>query len=70
VSAIEWLIWGALICLVFWAYQAIDLAHYLPRIVRPRPVRHVPHWARHGHTPPPDQPAAPQHGRHARRSDR
>ncbi|MDH6435579.1 hypothetical protein M2158_004056 [Streptomyces sp. SAI-144] len=62
-TAVEWLIWGALVCLVFWAYQAIDIARYLPRVIRRKPARpQIPHWARHGHLPP-----APKHGRHARR---
>lgn len=62
-NVIEWLIWGALLVLVFWAYQAIDVARYLPRVVRRMPSRpHIPHWARHGHIPP-----TSKHGRHARR---
>lgn len=59
-TAVEWLVWGALVCLVFWLYQAIDLARFLRR----KPARwHIPHWARHGHLPP----HASKHGRHARR---
>lgn len=62
-TAVEWLIWGALLVLVFWAYQAVDIARYLPRVIRRKTVRpHIPHWARHGHIPP-----AAKHGRHARR---
>ncbi|MEU0041034.1 hypothetical protein [Streptomyces sp. NPDC006333] len=62
-TAVEWLIWGALVCLVFWAYQAIDVAHYLPRAIRRKPARpRIPHWARTGHLPP----TASKHGRHGR----
>jgi len=62
-NVIEWVIWGALVLLVFWAYQAVDLARYWHRPASPKPTRHhVPHWARHGHLPPPAK-----HGRHARR---
>lgn len=61
-AAVEWLIWGALVCLVFWAYQAVDLARYWHRPTSRKPApRHIPHWARHGHLPP------TKHGRHARR---
>lgn len=61
-TAVEWLVWGALLCLVFWAYQAVDLARPLSRFFRRRPARtHVPHWARHGHIPP-----TSKHGKHRR----
>ncbi|MEU5077074.1 hypothetical protein AB0G76_36830 [Streptomyces asoensis] len=54
----EWLIWCALVCLVFWLYQVVDLARPL-RLPRRKPTPPcVPHWARHGHLPP--------HGRHRR----
>lgn len=58
-TAVEWLVWVALVLLVFWLYQAIDLARPLRRAARRKPAPpHVPHWARHGHLPP--------HGRHRR----
>lgn len=60
-AVIEWLAWAAVVCLVFWLYQAVDLARILARDrQKPPPVR-VPHWARTGHLPP------HKHGRHARR---
>lgn len=62
-NVIEWVIWGALLLLVFWLYQAIDIAKYLPRARRTPPPPRVPHWARTGHMPP----TTPKHGRHARR---
>ncbi|MFE1926505.1 hypothetical protein ACFW91_28590 [Streptomyces asoensis] len=57
-ASLEWLVWGALVLLVFWLYQIVDLTRpfRLPRR-KPTPPR-VPHWARHGHLPP--------HGRHRR----
>ncbi|MFE3857811.1 hypothetical protein ACFXPN_42570 [Streptomyces griseorubiginosus] len=62
-TAIEWLLWGSLVCLVFWAYQAFDLARLVARErEKPKPAPTPPHWARTGHLPP-----APKHGRHARR---
>lgn len=62
-TAVEWLVWGALLCLVFWLYQAIDLARFLRRKPARPHVPHVPHWARHCHLPP----HTSKHGRHARR---
>lgn len=62
-TAIEWLVWGSLIVLVFWLYQAVDIARPLSRFFhrrKPAPPR-VPHWARNGHLPLP-----PKHGRHHR----
>jgi hypothetical protein len=62
-TAVEWLIWGALVCLVFWAYQAIDIArHWRRAVCRKTAPQRVPHWARHGHLPP----STAKHGRHAR----
>lgn len=55
---LEWLVWGALVLLVFWLYQVVDLARPLHWPRRKPAPRHVPHWARHGHLPP--------HGRHRR----
>ena len=62
-TVIEWLCWIAAGCLVFWLYQAIDLAQIVARErSKPKPTPALPHWARTGHLPP-----APKHGRHARR---
>lgn len=63
-TALEWLVWVALTCLVFWAYQAIDLTQYWRRPACRKPVpKPVPHWARPA---PPPRATPPKHGRHAK----
>jgi len=65
VSATEWLLWLASVWAVFLAFAAVDVPALLGRAANQLRQQHTPHWARHGHTPPPDD-TDPQHGRKTR----
>ncbi|MFJ2259515.1 hypothetical protein ACIOKD_14435 [Streptomyces sp. NPDC087844] len=64
-SVTEWLLWMACCWAVFLGYAASNLPILLGRMTAHLRQQHLPHWARHGHTPPSDE--APHHGRHARK---
>ncbi|MFE6482429.1 hypothetical protein ACFVGN_05740 [Streptomyces sp. NPDC057757] len=66
-SAVENLLWLAVAWAVFFAFAAVDLPALLGRAANHFRRQRPPHWARHGHVPPADDPP-PHHGRHARNS--
>jgi hypothetical protein len=57
VSAVEWLVWGSTVWAVFFAFAVVDLPALLGRAAGHLRQQHIPHWARHGHAPPPDENA-------------
>lgn len=64
-SATEWLLWLASVWTLFLAFVVIDVPALTARAADRLRRQHIPHWARHGHKPPPDD-TTPTHGRHAR----
>ncbi|MGW2908797.1 hypothetical protein ACWC91_41505 [Streptomyces sp. NPDC001204] len=62
-SVTGWLVWLGSVWAVFFAFAASDVPDLLGRAANLLRQQYLPHWARHGHAPPPDP--AP-HGRHAR----
>jgi len=63
VSVTEVLLWAATVWAVFLAFVIVDVPALLGRAATHMRGQHLPHWARHGHAPPVDNPD-PQHGRH------
>lgn len=61
-SVVEGLLWAASVWSAWLAFVAIDVPILLSRAANRLRQHHTPHWARHGHAPPPDQ--EPDHGRH------
>lgn len=61
-TGIEWLLTGASVWAVFLAFVAVDVPGLVFRAAGHLRQQHLPHWARHGHAPPPENP--PPHGRH------
>jgi hypothetical protein len=57
VNATEWLVWGAIVWALFLAFVAVDIPTLLGRAAGHLRQQHTPHWARHGHVPPPDDTA-------------
>jgi hypothetical protein len=57
VSAVEWLVWGSTVWAVFFAFAVVDLPALLGRAAGHLRQQHIPHWARHGHAPPPGENA-------------
>lgn len=65
-SFLEGLLWAAIVWALFLAFAAIDVPTLVGRAANHLRQQHIPHWARHGHAPPADDPPAPHHGRHAK----
>ncbi|GAA5033033.1 hypothetical protein [Streptomyces siamensis] len=65
-SVVEGLVWASTVWAVFLAFAITDVPDLLDRAATRMRQQHLPHWARHGHTPPPHN-IAPKHRRHARR---
>lgn len=64
-TAVAWLLWLASLWALFLAFVVIDVPTLTARAADRMRQQQLPHWARHGHTPPPDG-TTPKHGRHAR----
>lgn len=64
-SVVEGLLWFAVASAVFLAFLAFDVPDLLDHLAQRLRRQHLPHWARHGHAPPPHT-VTPKHGRHAR----
>lgn len=64
-SIVEGLLWAATVWSVFFLFCLFDVPTLLGRAANQLRQQHTPHWARHGHVPPADDPD-PQHGRHAK----
>jgi hypothetical protein len=62
VTAVEWLLWLASVWSTFLVYVLIDGPDLCARLAHHMRQQHLPHWARHGHLPPADDPVPP-HGR-------
>jgi len=69
VTAIERLLWLASAWSVFFLFLLFDVPTLLERTADQLRQQHTPHWARHGHAPPPDDTTPQQHGRHAWRDN-
>lgn len=62
-SGTEALLWVATVWAAFFLFVLFDGPILLERAAYRLRQQHIPHWARHGHAPPDDDPV-PQHGRH------
>ncbi len=61
-NAIEWLLWLASAWSAFLVYVLVDGPDLVTRAANHLRQQQLPHWARHGHVPPDDDPVP--HGRH------
>lgn len=64
-SVTEWLLWAATVWAAFLAFVFVDAPILLGRAAGRLRQHNLPHWARHGHTPPDDDTP---HARHAKTS--
>jgi hypothetical protein len=64
VTGTEWLLWVGSLWSAWLAFVATDVPGLCARAANLLRQQHLPHWARHGHTPPADDT---HHGRHARK---
>lgn len=61
-TGVEWLLWIGSLWSAWLVFCFTDLPGLCTRAANLLRQHHTPHWARHGHAPPPDQ--EPDHGRH------
>jgi hypothetical protein len=65
VTGLDLLLWVSSIWSAWLLFIYVDAPIFLSWAANRLRRQHLPHWARHGHTPPDDEPDQ-EHGRHAR----
>ncbi|MFG2307628.1 hypothetical protein ACGFS9_02895 [Streptomyces sp. NPDC048566] len=60
-----WLLWLSSVWAAWLMFVFVDAPTLLGRAANLLRQQHIPHWARHGHAPPPSDPAP--RGRHIRK---